>query len=118
MTTLSLEFQRHDQVPPFTRDLASLDAYRWSSVMEVPAIGTDVVIRMNGIGRARVVGYATVSGYLGVMTVPHEPPAWWVAQNGRPSEANAALAFGAELASPARPAASDVLPRIQGEESP
>ena len=117
MTTLSLEFQRHDQVPPFTRDLASVDSYRWSSAMEVPAIGTDVVIRMNGIGRARVVGYATVSGYLGVMTVPYEPPAWWVAQNGRSSEANAALAFGAELTSPARPATSDVLPLIRGEES-
>lgn len=118
MTTLFLEFKRHDQVPPFTRDLASVDAYRWSSAMEVPAIGTDVVIRMNGIGRARVVGYATVSCYLGVMTVPYEPPTWWVAQNGPPSTVNAALAFGAELAPPARPVAADVLPRIQGEEGP
>lgn len=116
MTTLSLEFQRHDQVPPFTRDLASKDAYRWSAVMAVPAIGTDVVIRMNGIGRARVVGYATVSGYLGVMTVPYEPPAWWVAQNGHPSEANAALAFGAELSSEKKSPATGVRPQADREE--
>ena len=111
MTTLSLEFQRHEQVPPFTRDLASVDSYRWSAAMEVPAIGTDVVIRMNGIGRARVVGYATVSGYLGVMTVPYAPPTWWVAQNGPPSDANAALAFGAELVPPETAAGTGLRPR-------
>ena len=116
MTTLSLEFQRHDQVPPFTRDLASVDSYRWSSVLAVPAIGTDVVIRMNGIGRARVVGYATVSGYLGVMTVPYAPPAWWLEQNGYPSGANAALAFGAELALPETSSVTGALPEGQGGE--
>lgn len=116
MTQLSLDFQRHEQVPPFTRNLASLDAYRWSSAMEVPAIGTDIVIRMNGIGRARVVGYATVSGYLGVMTVPYAPPAWWVAQNGMPTEANATLAFGAELAPPETGPATDAPPRNRSGE--
>ena len=91
------EFQRHATVPAYTCDLASPDQFRWSSPHEVPAIGQDIVIRFNGIGRARVVGYATVSGYLGVMTVPYSPPDWWVRQNGPPSHHNAALVFGAEI---------------------
>lgn len=98
MTSLSVDFQRHDRVPDFTRDLSRVDQYKWSAPFDVPAIGEDVVIRMNQIGRARVVGYATVSGYLGVMAVPYTPPAWWVAQNGRPSDRHPALAFGAEIA--------------------
>lgn len=94
---MNLEFQRHATVPPHTRDLASPDQFRWSSPHEVPAIGDDIVIRINAIGRAKVVGYATVSGYLGVMAVPCSPPEWWVRQNGPAGDHNAALVFGAEM---------------------
>lgn len=71
--------------------------FKWSGDFDVPAIGEDVIIRVNGIGSAKVVGYATQNGYLGVMTVPYSPPDWWVRQNGSPSPDNAALAFGAEI---------------------
>jgi len=91
------DFHRHEKVPPYTRDLASTDQLKWSAEFEVPAIGADILIRINGIGHAKVVGYATQDGYLGVMTVPYSPPAWWVRQNGPPSIGNPALAFGAEI---------------------
>lgn len=89
--------QRHETVPPYTRNLAAVDQFKWSAEFEVPATGADVLIRINGIGRAKVVGYASQDGYLGVMTVPYSPPAWWVRQNGPASLDNAALAFGAEI---------------------
>jgi hypothetical protein len=38
------------------------------------------------------------------MTVPYNPPAWWVRQNGPPNSGKPALAFGAEI-SPAPPLA-------------
>lgn len=91
-------FRRHATVPPYTRDPFAQDMFKWSADFEVPSIGDDVLIRVNGIGRANVVGYATQGGYLGVMTVPYSPPDWWIRQNGPPSPDNAALAFGAEIA--------------------
>lgn len=100
---MNLHFQRHVTVAPYTRDLTSKDQFKWSAEFEVPAIGEDVVIRLNGIGRAKVVGCATDGGYLGVMSMPYDPPAWWVRQNGPAGLDNPALAFGAEIA-PVSPA--------------
>lgn len=94
---MSTGFQRHETVPAYTRDLASNDQLKWSAAFEASAIGDTVLIRLNGIGLAKVVGYATHGGYLGVMCVPCSPPAWWIRQNGPASEGNAALAFGAEI---------------------
>ncbi|GER21373.1 hypothetical protein VCH24_64250 [Variovorax boronicumulans] len=84
-------------MPPYTRDPFAQDMFKWSADFEVPSIGADVIIRIYGIGRAKVVGYASQGGYLGVMTVPYSPPDWWIRQNGPPSADNAALAFGAEI---------------------
>ncbi|MCR6481040.1 hypothetical protein NU688_33120 [Variovorax sp. ZS18.2.2] len=94
---MTSNFQLLDAVPSYTRDLASTDQIKWSGDFEVPAVGDVVVMRINRIGRAQVVGYATESGYLGVLTVPFNPPDWWVRQNGPASRDNAALAFGAEI---------------------
>lgn len=92
-------FRRHITVPSYTRDPFAQDMLKWSADFEAPSIGEDVIIRINGIGRAKVVGYASQNGYLGVMTVPYSPPDWWIRQNGPPSPDNAALAFGAEISS-------------------
>lgn len=94
---MKTRFRRHATVPPHTRDPFAQDVFKWSADFEVPSICDDVLIRINGIGRAKVVGYASQGGYLGVMTVPYSPPDWWVLQNGAPSPDNAALAFGAEI---------------------
>lgn len=90
-------FQRHMTVPPYTRDPFDQNMLKWSGDFEVPLVGEDVIIRINAIGRAKVVSYASQGGYLGVMTVPYSPPDWWVRQNGTPSPDNAALAFGVEI---------------------
>jgi hypothetical protein len=97
------DFQRHAIVPPYTRDLTAKDQIKWSAEFEVPAIGEDIVIRLNRVGRAKVVGYATHGGYLGVMSLPYSPPEWWVRQNSPACADQPALAFGAEI-SPVCPA--------------
>ena len=94
---MTTRFQRHTTVPVHTRDPFAQDMLKWSAQFDVPSIGQDVIIRVNGIGRAKVVGYASQGGYLGVMAVPYSPPGWWIRQNGPPSADNAALAFGAEI---------------------
>ncbi|WPG38840.1 hypothetical protein [Variovorax sp. EBFNA2] len=94
---MKTRFRQHITVPPYTRDPFAQDMFKWSADFDIPSIGDDVLIRINGIGRAKVVGYASQGGYLGVMTVPYSPPDWWTLQNGPPSPDNAALAFGAEI---------------------
>ncbi|BEP58690.1 MULTISPECIES: hypothetical protein [unclassified Variovorax] len=94
---MKTRFRRHATVPPHTRDPFAHDLFKWSADFEVPSIGDDVIIRINAIGRAKVVGYASQGGYLGVMTVPYSPPDWWILHNGAPNRDNAALAFGAEI---------------------
>jgi hypothetical protein len=113
------DFERLVSVPPYTRNLASKDQLKWSAEFEVPAIGEPIVIRLNGIGRAKVLGHATLHGYLGVMAVPFDPPAWWIRQNGPCIDANASLVFGAEIA-PASTAqqASTCRSRSQADDTP
>jgi hypothetical protein len=90
--------QRLDAIPPFTRNLDARDELKWSAEFDPPAIHSDIRLRINNIGRAKVTGYAAYEGYLAVMTVPYNPPDWWVKQNGEPTPDTAALAFGAEIA--------------------
>lgn len=48
----------------------------WSGDLPLPAIGSRVFITMNNIGWALVKGYFESYGYLGVMTLAIDPPAW------------------------------------------
>ncbi|MBT2325504.1 hypothetical protein J7E62_24530 [Variovorax paradoxus] len=96
-------FQRLDAVPPFVKitaegvDDATRELLKWSAEFDPPSIGSDITLRINQIGRAKVTGYASIDGWLGVMCVPYNPPDWWVKQNGPPSVKNDSLAFGAEI---------------------
>ncbi len=78
----------------------------WSADFPLPAIGSRVFIRMNSIGWAVVKGYFESFGYLGVMTLPINPPAWLRAQQQEdkkdpkcPNWAKAGIGceFGSEL---------------------
>ena len=68
----------------------------WSGKEPPPAIGTDIIIKINGIGKAKVVGYFVEDGWLGVMTQAEDPPAWYIKQNGGNV---VGYAFGAEIKS-------------------
>ncbi len=76
----------------------------WSGAEAPPPIGADVVLTINGIGRAKVVGYAVDGDWLGLLTVVYRPPNWWIQQNGMPSEKRPALSFGCEHRAPSSPA--------------
>ncbi len=61
-------------------DGRTMEALKWSADFPVPNVGDKILITMNGIGWAHVVGYfssETDGGtYLGVMTRATRPPAW------------------------------------------
>jgi len=48
----------------------------WSADFPIPAIGAKIWIRLNNIGWAVVKGYFESCGYVGVMSLPLDPPAW------------------------------------------
>jgi hypothetical protein len=54
----------------------------WSGEFAPPEIGDEVVIKINGIGKAKVEGYCLLDGFLGVMAKAIDPPGWFVKQNG------------------------------------
>lgn len=64
---------------------------RWSAKFPIPAIGQRIFITLNGIGWAVVKGYfvseTSYANYVGVMTLPTNPPAWLKAQNRRDKKA-------------------------------
>ena len=68
---------------------------KWSGKGEVPAIGSEVLVHMNGFGLATVVAHEVVEGWLGLIVSFHVPPDWYLRQNqgvNRPG-----LVFGAEI---------------------
>ena len=66
----------------------------WSNETPPPAIGEKINIRVNGIGPARVDGYYTQEGYLGLVTTVDAWPPRLAAQNG---EDRTCHVFGAEI---------------------
>ncbi len=71
-----------------------VDGNKWSGKAPPPAIGDKVRITFNGLGTATVVKYFVQDGFLGVMTVLDNPPAWYVKQNKGNIPGHA---FGAEI---------------------
>ena len=94
------DFTLHPTCPPYAMGMDGTDRLKWSGRGPPQEIGSIVYIKVNAIGLAKVVGYGSMDGWLGLMTVPLDPPKWWIAQNGPPNEARPALAFGAEVSTP------------------
>ena len=90
--------QKFQELPGYTTDRSPGGGLLiWSGKAPPPAIGSDIQVRINGIGKCQVVAYASYGGYLGVMAWPYSPPQWWVEHNGTPGPDNAGLVFGAEI---------------------
>ncbi len=53
----------------------------WSGAEPVPAIGAEIIVGMNRIGAARVKGYFSEAGWLGLLCDLHNPPDWHAKQN-------------------------------------
>jgi len=70
----------------------------WSNGQPPPPLEAEVIVRVNDIGSAIVVGYFVEYGYLGLHVMPKNPPAWYRKQNGLPGGAwKDCHVFGAEV---------------------
>lgn len=84
------EFQR----PKATYDMPIPDtSAKWSGKAPVPAIGEEVKVTMNSMGKGQVMSYFVEEGYLGCYVKLAKPPAWFKKQNKTPY----ACIFGVDL---------------------
>ncbi len=55
---------------------------QWVSNKPLPAVGTEVEVKINSIGRSKVLKYFVEHGFIGLVVQPQNPPTWYVKQNG------------------------------------
>jgi len=98
---MSEELKFYKVVPAYVKYVANNEEPKpegvnlWSGDKEPPAIDSEVRIKINGIGMAKVVEYAVMEGWLGVMALPLDPPAWLLKQSG--NKIAPSIVFGCEI---------------------
>ena len=55
---------------------------QWVSTKPIPAIGSEVNVTINGIGRSKELKYFVEHGFIGLLVHPLNPPTWYAKQNG------------------------------------
>jgi hypothetical protein len=55
---------------------------QWVTTKPIPAVGSEVNVKINGIGRSKVLKYFVEHGFIGLVVQPQNPPAWYIKQNG------------------------------------
>ena len=69
----------------------------WGSDQPIPAVGSEVNVKINGIGRSTVLKYFIEHGFIGLLVQPQNPPAWYIKQNGADAPCHVFPAEVAEL---------------------
>jgi hypothetical protein len=62
---------------------------QWVANKPLPAVDSEVTVKVNGIGRSKVVKYYVEHGFVGLVVQPINPPDWYKTQN--PSTTDSAL---------------------------
>ena len=55
---------------------------QWVANKPIPAVDSEVEVKINGIGRSKVVKYVVEHGFIGLVVQPQNPPTWYIKQNG------------------------------------
>ena len=54
---------------------------QWVSNKPLPAVGTEVEVKINRVGRSKVLKYFVEHGFIGLVVQPINPPDWYKNQN-------------------------------------
>ena len=66
--------------PPST--YTEFEKLSWVSTKAIPQVGEEVNVKINGIGRSKVLKYFVEHGFIGMLVQPQNPPTWYIKQNG------------------------------------
>ena len=58
------------------------ESLQWVANKPLPAVGSEVTVKINGIGRSIVKKYFVEHGFIGLLVQPLSPPDWYIKQNG------------------------------------
>jgi len=86
-TNTTLEERFADGIVIRHEDRPDVPAIVWSATKSIPAVGSHVLVRMNGLGAGLVTGYHVCGtndthGFLGLLVKLLTPPEWYVKQTG------------------------------------
>ena len=76
---------------------------QWVTTKPIPAVGSEVNVKINGIGRSKVLKYFVEHGFIGLLVQPVDPPEWYRKQNASTTDSalydwDACHVFPAEVA--------------------
>ena len=72
----------HKRIEQPVASYTEFERLQWVCNKPVPAVGSEVCVKINGIGRAIVQKYFVEHGFVGLIVQPLSPPDWYVKQNG------------------------------------
>lgn len=61
---------------------AEFKELQYVSDKPMPKVGDAITVEINGIGKGTVTGFFVEHGFIGLMVKPHNPPEWYLKQNG------------------------------------
>ena len=77
-----LVYMINDNVEQPAASYIELEKLQWVSTKPIPAVGSEVNVTINGIGRSKVLKYFVEHGFIGLVVQPQNPPTWYIKQNG------------------------------------
>tara|TARA_B100000287_G_C20241761_1_gene626361 strand:- start:250 stop:612 length:363 start_codon:yes stop_codon:yes gene_type:complete len=72
----------NDKVQQPVSSYTEFEKLQWVSTKPIPAVGSEVNVAINGIGRSKVLKYFVEHGFIGLLVQPLNPPTWYAKQNG------------------------------------
>ena len=72
----------HEKVEQPVGSYTEFEKLEWVSKQPIPAVGSEVNVKINSIGRSKVLKYFVEYGFIGMLVQPFNPPAWYIKQNG------------------------------------
>ena len=73
----------HPKVEQPVSSYTEFEKLAWVSTKSIPAIGSKLNVKINGIGESIVKKYFVEYGFIGMLVTPQNPPAWYIKQNGK-----------------------------------
>ena len=77
-----LVYMINDKVEQPVSSYTEFEKLKWVSTKPIPAVGSEVNVKINGIGRSKVLKYFVEHGFIGLVVQPQNPPTWYIKQNG------------------------------------
>ena len=95
----------HPKVEQPVGSYTEFEKLAWISTKAIPAIGSKLNVKINGIGESIVKKYFVEYGFIGMLVTPQNPPAWYINQNGEGADCHVYPAECEEL----RPTPTDLV---------